>query len=235
MNRIPSLPDPATLCRSGSNWGGRRCIIFGDVHGCVAELDRLLKEVEVTGEDDLLSVGDLICKGPDSRSVLEWAMGTPNLRCVLGNHEARLLDRWQAGVAPERGSSDEAVVRQFGDRQEGMMQFLATWPLYLEAEDFFVIHAGIDPRIPHLADQSRRDLTTIRIPEGMDVPWYDAYEGGRLAVFGHWARREPVIRPNAIGLDTGCVYGGALSALILPERRLVSVPAAKVYERHHAL
>jgi hypothetical protein len=50
-------------------------------------------------------------------------------------------------------------------------------------------------------------------------------------VFGHWARPEPVVRPNAIGLDTGCVYGGELTAVILPERRLVSVPARRVYQK----
>ena len=61
-------------------------------------------------------------------------------------------------------------------------------------------------------------------------PWYEHYEGQGLAVFGHWPRREgPLLRSNAIGLDTGCVYGGALTALILPERCLVSVAARRIY------
>lgn len=59
--------------------------------------------------------------------------------------------------------------------------------------------------------------------------WFDAYRGRTLAVFGHWAQKAPLLRRNAIGLDTGCVYGQALTALILPERRLVSVPARRVY------
>jgi diadenosine tetraphosphatase ApaH/serine/threonine PP2A family protein phosphatase len=232
MNPVPSFTERIDAGFPERGVSGGRIIILGDVHGCAAELEHLLREVKVTDEDDLVSVGDLICKGPDSHAVLEWAMQASNLRCVLGNHEARLLDRWLAGKVPEQGSPDEAVVKQFGDRYEEMMRFLASWPLYLEAGDHFVVHAGIDPRVSALADQSRSNLTSVRIPEGMTVPWYDAYEGTKLAVFGHWARREPVIRPNAIGLDTGCVYGGSLSALILPEKRLVSVPAAKVYERH---
>ncbi len=211
-----------------------RTIIIGDVHGCSSELESLLKKLEVTKEDELIAVGDLVRKGPDSGSVISWAMETPNLRCVLGNHETRLLDRWVAGEAPDRGSPDEEILRQLGDRYDEAMAFIKSWPLYLERDGFFVVHAGIDPRVPTLEQQSRRDLTTIRVPDGMSIPWYEAYTEDRLAVFGHWARPEPIIRPNAIGLDTGCVYGGALTALVLPEKRLVSVPAAQEYQRHAA-
>ena len=168
--------------------GDRKTLIIGDVHGCATELERLLKVADVSDEDQIISVGDLICKGPDSGCVMEWAMSTPNLRCVLGNH----------------------------------------------GEGFFVVHAGVDPRVTVFDGQSRRDLTSIRIPEGMSIPWYDDYADDRLAVFGHWARPDPVVRSNAIGLDTGCVYGGSLTALILPERRLVSVPAAQEYQKHAA-
>ncbi len=211
-----------------------RTIIIGDIHGCASELELLLKKVEVSKGDELIAVGDLVRKGPDSGSVLSWAMETPNLSCVLGNHEARLLDRWVAGEIPSPSTPDEEILRQLGDRYDAAMAFIKSWPLYLERDGFFVVHAGIDPRIPTLAEQSRRDLTTIRVPEGMSIPWYEAYTDNRLAVFGHWAQPVPIIRPNAIGLDTGCVYGGALTALILPEKRLVSVPASQEYQKHAA-
>ena len=93
-----------------------------------------------------------------------------------------------------------------------------------------IVHAGLDPRVPMVRQQSPRDLLTIRVPEGMRVPWYEAYTGEKTVVFGHWARNEPLIHPKAIGLDTGCVYGGRLTALILPEQRLISVPAEKTYQ-----
>ena len=214
--------------------GDRKTLIIGDVHGCATELERLLKVADVSDEDQIISVGDLICKGPDSGSVMKWAMSTHNLRCVLGNHEARLLDRWLAGETPPPGSSDEETIRQLGDRYDESMAFIKNWPLYHEGEGFFVVHAGVDPRVTVFDGQSRRDLTSIRIPEGMSIPWYDDYADDRLAVFGHWARPDPVVRSNAIGLDTGCVYGGSLTALILPERRLVSVPAAQEYQKHAA-
>lgn len=207
-----------------------RTIIIGDVHGCIVELRKLLEIAGVGSTDRIISVGDLVRKGPDSAAVIRWAMEKPNLRCVLGNHEERLLTRWLAGETPGKGSPDWEMRRQLGDSYNDAMEFIRSWPLYLEGDGFLVVHAGLDPRVPSVNLQSPRDLMTIRIPEGMHLPWYEGYTRDPLVVFGHWARSEPLIRPHAIGLDTGCVYGGSLTALILPERRLISVPAEKVYQ-----
>jgi len=209
-----------------------RTIIIGDVHGCHSELMQLLQAAEVKESDRIVSVGDLISKGPDSLAVMKWAMNAPNLRCVLGNHEARLLDRWRSGVSPDPGTYDAEICRQLGDSYEESMQFINTWPLYHEDGGALIVHAGIDPRLSSIEQQSRRDLLNIRIPEGMDNPWYEIYEGSCPIVFGHWAKHDPVVRDNAIGLDTGCVYGGALTALVLPECRLLSIPASREYQKN---
>jgi predicted phosphodiesterase len=209
----------------------KRTVIIGDVHGCIVELRKLLELAEVGPSDEIICVGDLVRKGPDSAGVLKWAMETPNLRCVLGNHDARLLFRWFEGQKPDCGSADWELHRDLGDSYNDAMEFIRSWPLYIETGGFVVVHAGLDPRISSLRLQSPSDLMTIRVPEGMKIPWYEGYSRDQLVVFGHWARNEPVIRPNAIGLDTGCVYGGSLTALILPERRLISVPAEKAYQR----
>ena len=193
---------------------------------------QLLEVAEVKEADRIVSVGDLVCKGPDSLAVMQWAMKRPNLRCVLGNHEARLLDRWLSGNSSDPGTFDAEICRQLGDCYEEAMQFINTWPLYLEEAGVLIVHAGIDPRVPFIEQQSRRDLLNIRIPDGMDIPWYEDYGENRPIVFGHWAKRDPVVRDNAVGLDTGCVYGGALTAFVLPEGRLVSVPASREYQRN---
>lgn len=206
-----------------------RTIVIGDVHGCMDELMDLLVAVEASPADRLISVGDLLAKGPDSRAVLEWAMRTPNLECVLGNHELRLLRHWKAGTRSEEKAHDAETYRQLGDLYEDAMRHIARWPATLSGPGFTVVHAGFDPR-EELEWQSRLTLATIRTLED-GRPWYEAYADSRLVVFGHWARREPVVRGNAVGLDTGCVYGGALTALVLPERRLVSVPARRIYAR----
>jgi hypothetical protein len=204
-----------------------RTIVIGDVHGCWQELQDLLRAVKATPSDRLISVGDLISKGPDSRGVIEWAMRTPNLQCVLGNHELRLRRHWRAGTLSNEKSHDAETYRQLGGAYGPAMRFIDKWPLTLSGPGFMVVHAGFDPS-EGLEWQSSAQLTNMRrLPDGR--PWYEAYRDRTLAVFGHWAKRQPVVRANAVGLDTGCVYGGSLTALILPERILISVPARRAY------
>lgn len=204
-----------------------RTIVIGDVHGCFLELQDLLRAVKAQPDDRLISVGDLISKGPDSRAVIEWAMKTRNLECVLGNHELRLRRHWRAGTHSNEKAHDVDTYRQLGDLYEGAMLWIDKLPLTISGPGFLVVHAGFDPA-EGLEWQTSAQLTNLRhLPDGR--PWYEAYRERTLAVFGHWAKRRPVVRPNAVGLDTGCVYGGSLTALILPERILISVPARRVY------
>ena len=206
----------------------KRTIIIGDVHGCSRELKDLLRATGAGPDDRLISVGDLINKGPDSRGVMEWAMGARNLECVVGNHELRFVNSWRRGMVPAARPHDAETWRQLGDLREAAMRFCSSLPLTIDGGSFLVVHAGFDPR-KRLAQQTVAALTDIRRLRDTDEPWYEPYVGKQLVVYGHWAKPEPVVRPNSVGLDTGCVYGGALTALILPERRLVSVPARKVY------
>jgi Calcineurin-like phosphoesterase len=208
----------------------RRAIVIGDVHGCLDELGDLLRAAGARPDDRLISVGDLVCKGPDSLGVLDWAMRTPNLEVVLGNHERRLLKHWRRGTRSDEKSYDADVYAQLGARYDECLRFVARWPLTVSGPGFTVVHAGFDPD-ESLERQTGAQLTTLRRLPGTGRPWYERYADERLIVFGHWARRRPVVRRNAIGLDTGCVYGVALTAVILPERRLVSVPARRAYRR----
>ncbi|UPT72776.1 MAG: metallophosphoesterase [Elusimicrobiota bacterium] len=204
-----------------------RTIVIGDVHGCWAELQELLRATAAKPEDRLISVGDLVSKGPDSRSVIEWAMRTPNLECVLGNHERRLLRHWRAGTKSDEKAHDPETYRQLGDAYAPAMRYIEKMPLTVSGPGLLVVHAGFDPR-EGLEWQGAEALTeTRRLADGR--PWYEHYRDRTLVAFGHWAKRRPVVRPNAVGLDTGCVYGNALTALILPERVMVSIPARRAY------
>lgn len=205
----------------------RRTIVIGDIHGCLDEVQDLLRAVRASKEDRLISVGDLIGKGPDSGGVVDWAMSAPNLECVLGNHEMRYVEAAARGEKPSSKPYDAETLRQLGYRYGVFTHWLRRLPLTIDEGSWMVVHAGLDPRMP-LAAQTAESLTTLRRLEDL-TPWYESYLDPRLVVFGHWVRREPVVRPNAIGVDTGCVYGGKLSALLLPERRVVSVPARRTY------
>lgn len=209
-----------------------RTIIVGDVHGCSDELDALLDKVAYRSADRLIFVGDLICKGPDSLGVLRRAW-TLNAEMVLGNHEQSFLRACRRGVF---GRHTKAVRLQMGTDVSRWATWIESWPTYIDGGSFWVVHAGVVPG-RHPKDMPRRWLTRIRTWDGrgecLDAPdqpaWFEGYHDPRLVVFGHWAQRGLVVRPNAIGLDSGCVYGGELTALILPDRTLVQVPAKKAY------
>jgi serine/threonine protein phosphatase 1 len=73
---------------------GSRTIVVGDIHGCYDELVDLLEEVNFADNDRLISVGDLITKGPKNREVLDRFMSEPNFLTVIGNHDLALRRRW---------------------------------------------------------------------------------------------------------------------------------------------
>lgn len=234
-----------------------RTIVVGDVHGCSAELDALLEAVELGSHDRLVFVGDLVARGPDSRGVLAIVRRTGAI-ALRGNHEDKVLRWWTASAAHARGEGPPPkalgrvhaqVVRQLRPRDWAL---LASSPLSLELADHAlrVVHAGLLPGVPFEA-QDPRTLMTIRTVDrsgravelGPGTPWGALYEGPPHVVFGHDAQPGLQLHAWATGLDTGCVYGGRLTALVLDpgepvprelrarRARLVSVPARKAYFR----
>jgi hypothetical protein len=137
------------------------------------------------------------------------------------------------------------VIDELDERDWSLLEAL---PLYLDVSehDARVVHAGLVPGKP-IEDQDPWVLTNIRTvrdgepsSERDGVPWAELYRGGPHVVFGHDARGGLQLHRFATGLDTGCVYGGALTAMLLPERApvpgaddrrdaLVSVQARKAY------
>ena len=210
-----------------------RRVFIGDVHGCAAELSDLLDLVGPGSDDQVVFVGDLVARGPDSRGVLRLFRESRG-KGVLGNHEARLLDARRArlsGGPPVRlGASHEALLRELDDADWGL---LAGLPLYLDYgdPDVRVVHAGVVPGRP-LRDHDAWTLTNMRSVDaegrGTDRPgpesWAASYVGAPHVVFGHDARRGLQLHAWATGLDTGCVYGGSLTALVLPVGEAVPFP-----------
>ncbi len=211
---------------------GRRTIIFGDVHGCSRELRELLGLLGPTPEDQLFFVGDLIARGPDSRGVLAIVRDVGG-KTVLGNHEARLLDVRRARLRDENeplAARYEALFRELGDADWSMIDSM---PLFIDLpeHDARIVHAGVVPGKP-FREQDAWTLTNIRsiAPDGSASSepgaesWGATYRGKPHVVFGHDARRRLQIYPWATGIDTGCVYGGSLTALVLPKGETVPFP-----------
>lgn len=230
-----------------------RTIIVGDVHGCREELDALLERVAFATGDRLVFVGDLIARGPDSLGVLDIARKTGAI-VARGNHEQKILDwRGSRGAAvpgrPDKtplGKSHRDVVHALRPVDWTLLETTAH-SVALPEHEALVVHAGIDPS---LALDAQKPETLLRIrtvptkegPRGeRNVLWGMRYSGPPHVVFGHNAAPGLQIHPWATGLDTGCVYGGRLTALVLApgqkiptkeaERRalLVAEPARRIW------
>ncbi|MEZ6036759.1 MAG: metallophosphoesterase [Planctomycetota bacterium] len=200
-----------------------RRIFVGDIQGCREQLERLLDAVAfVPGRDRLHPVGDMVNKGPDSPRVVDLLMQL-DAEPVLGNHDLHWLQKGRADAQQAAWLENQPIVRVF--------------------DDLIAVHAGLHPawdlaKLAALDEHDRNYAVNVRYcdaagrrppsdwpPPGPPYrPWDDFYRGSRRVVFGHWARRGLVVRPQCIGLDTGCVYGGKLSAWIAEEDRFVQVP-----------
>lgn len=197
-----------------SKWD--RIYVVGDVHGCREELERLLSALDPTPEDLVVFVGDLVRKGPDSRGVVELVRSSPNMRSVRGNNEEKLLRGEKRLPGLERDDLD----------------WIAALPVAISWEGSMVVHAGVDPRKP-IAGHTVEDLQNVRslAPGGgyTGPYWFDEHEGPSRVFFGHTVLEEPIVRPNAVGLDTGCVYGGSLTAYEPRREETVRVDANRTY------
>lgn len=217
-----------------------RTIIVGDVHGCAFELEALLDRIQFSSGDRLVMVGDLIARGPDSLGVLDIARRTGAV-LVRGNHEQKLLD-WYThdGVVLGRIHAELARALRPVD-----WTLLATSPLFVDMPEhgLSVVHAGVAPGLvlerqhPH----TLLHIRTVKTAKKREVLWGQAYAGPPHVVFGHNALPGLQLHAWATGLDTGCVYGGRLTAMVLEagekvprsifrrQATLVSQPAARVY------
>ncbi len=218
----------------------QRTICIGDIHGCAAEFQDVLEACNFSPDRDaLVLVGDLIAKGPDPHQVIKRAREL-NASAVLGNHEQRLLD-WK--YAQEQQQSAPPLQRNHRHTLNQLEYedwlWLRTLPYFIELHAYNVVcvHAALIPNLP-LSHQPREVMLTIRsrLPDGtlsprsrQGEPWAATWPGPQHVVFGHDATRGLQQYPYATGIDTGCVYGGKLTALILPEHQLVQVDAHRAW------
>jgi protein phosphatase len=233
--------------------------VVGDVHGCLAELEALLRDLgyAIVHDDHgrpvgahhegrrMIFVGDLVDRGPDTPGVLRLVMGmvaAGDALCVSGNHEAKLVRALSGrqvkvshGLAETLAQLEaepeefRAAVHRFAD---GLISHYV-----LDGGRLVVAHAGLIERYHGRASGRVRSFclygdTTGETDEyGLPVrlPWAENYRGQAMVLYGHTPVPEAVWVNNTLCLDTGCVFGGRLTALRYPERELVSVPAAEVY------
>lgn len=217
MHTIPQFSDNVETRHERLDTGDYGDIyVVGDVHGSRSALEMLLARLDLADDDLVVFVGDLVRKGPDSPGVVDIVRGDPRLVTIRGNNEQKIV----------RGDKDPGWLRD-GDRE-----YFESLPIVVSFDDAIVVHGGIDPERP-LSDHSAEELLTMRAPHGSgyDGPfWYEDYDGPYRVFFGHTVHERPVERDHAIGLDTGCVYGGQLTAYDDRRGEFVTVDPATTHQ-----
>ncbi|WP_163542704.1 polynucleotide kinase-phosphatase [Occultella kanbiaonis] len=229
--------------------------IIGDIHGCASELRTLLTELgwKITYDADVavgashpqgrkaVFVGDLVDRGPDTPGVLRLVMGmaaSGAALCVSGNHEAKLVRALRgAKVAVSHGLAEsltqlEAAPDDFRDQALAFMDGLISHYL-LDDGKLVVAHAGLKEAYHGRSSGRVRSFALYGDTSGetdeyglpIRYPWAQEYRGQAVVAYGHTPVPKAEWINNTICLDTGVVFGGALTALRYPERELVSVPA----------
>lgn len=226
----PSLPE------------GLRIYAVGDIHGCFDLLEALYeqmrRDLERAPPRESLEIflGDYVDRGPRSRDVVEWMIATQpacdRRICLMGNHEDMLLNALADPAAMEHWLSNGGVETLLSYKPvprhmlagmtliQAHRDFSASVPephrrfmtgLLRSAEfgDYVFVHAGLRPGRT-LAQQDPEDLVWIREPF-LSSP----HAFGKLVVHGHTPADAPEIRPNRINIDTGAVFGGSLTCLVL--------------------
>ena len=232
--------------------------IIGDVHGCGEELNALLGQLGYQIEDcadgpiaipptgrKAIFVGDLVDRGPRIPQVLRLAMrmvADGHAFCVPGNHDMKLMRKLKGrDVQLTHGLSDsvEQLDKESAEFKQSVIKFLDDMVSHYVFDDgkLVVAHAGMKEEMRGRGSGKVRDFalygeTTGETDEyGLPVRynWAAEYRGKAMVVYGHTPVADPEWLNRTINIDTGCVFGGKLTALRYPERELVSVAALRTY------
>jgi serine/threonine protein phosphatase 1 len=185
---------------------------IGDIHGCLWSLEKLLNILPVNwGKDLVIFLGDYIDRGPNPKGVIEKVLELKELYGdkiipLKGNHEW-MFERFLKSYYKD----GELKI------PEEHLNFLKELKLYYETEDYIFVHAGLRPG-KKLEEQNEEDLLWIR-----ESFYFSEYKFPKTIVFGHTPFPVPLILNDRIGIDTGCVYGGKLTAIELPSKKIYQI------------
>lgn len=211
-----------------------RIIVYGDIHGCLDELKQLRKDIDPKKGDIEISVGDFLNKGPFSLKTLRY-LNKHHIRSVMGNNEAKIIKlyhRYQKKGKEYLSTLRNADRKTLLELEHDDILYLESLPYFLKIDTLTIVHGGIENGMKlseKMSDKDKKLLTQLRfynknhepIPyddfENRAMFWSEGYDGLEgFIVFGHHPFPKVKIEKNAIGIDTGCVYGGVLTAISFP-------------------
>lgn len=206
--------------------------MIGDIHGCYQSLVDMMKLIG-DSDDTIIFLGDYVDRGPESKRVVDLVVQLKKERsCViplLGNHESMFL-RYLNGLDRQlflrcggRSTLESYGIDPDAENQgqiyipDEHLVFFNSLLLNWEDEKYIYVHAGLQPGL-HLSMQT--DVWCLWAREEFISSVYDF---GKRVVFGHTVFAEPFLRPEKVGIDTGAVYGGNLTCLVLPDEEFITV------------
>lgn len=234
--------------------------IIGDIHGCFDELLELLDSLGYSLKSgipihpsgrQLAFVGDGMDRGPSSLKVMHLLFAIQDKGQLIyspGNHCNKLY-RYAKGNNVQETHGLEMTVAELNQLTkqersailERYIRFYEALPLFHKLDDgkLIVVHAGLPEKFID-APPSRTvrtfalygDITGETMPDGRPVrrDWAKTYLGNSWIVYGHTPIHEPRFVNHTVNIDTGCVFGGTLSALRWPEFEIVSVPSEQPFQ-----
>ncbi|MDR1204295.1 MAG: polynucleotide kinase-phosphatase [Peptococcaceae bacterium] len=230
--------------------------IIGDVHGCYDELCVLLQKLGYAVDKDRCAaappegrkavfLGDLCDRGPHNIETLRLVMGMVQsgaAYCVAGNHDVKLLKKLRGGQTQLTHGLDKTVEQMSAQSEVFVAEVIAFLDhlishYVLDGGRLVVAHAGLKEKYQGRGSGRVRDFclygdTTGETDEyGLPVrlPWANEYRGKATVVYGHTPTPEVEAVNNTFCIDTGCVFGGKLTAFRYPERETVQAEAAREY------
>ena len=194
-----------------------RVIAIGDIHGCAVALRALVEVIQPTADDTLITLGDCVDRGPESRQVIEQLLQLREqcrLIPLMGNHEEMMLnvldgkpqpDDWMqcggaATIESYRGA--DGKVRPIPDDQ---VAYIRTWGDYFETDSHFFVHGGYEPDRP-LTHQHWQTMRWQSLKFGIPEP----HVSGKTAVVGHSSQKSGKVLDlgHLVCIDTYCWGGG---------------------------
>ena len=209
-----------------------RTVVIGDIHGCYNELEQLLLDLESNqvynkNTDRLIFLGDYIDRGKDSKKVVRFIRSlqrdNENVIALKGNHEDMCVNYYKYGRLDWKINGANKTIKSYHGHKELRrdLNWMEHLPLYYEDEHFIYVHAGIDANKP-MSEQSNYHLLWVREP----FLWSTTKQDKRV-VFGHTPSQLAIesdkpyyTLADNIGIDTGCVFGGKLTALIIDDDKI---------------
>ena len=206
-------------------------LVIGDIHGCYDELQSLLDKAGLTDADAIISTGDCVDRGPETPKALSFFKEQPNAQLIMGNHERKHIRASRHEVKLSRSQQISKI--QFAAVYPDALAFISGLPIYLDLPQAILVHGYFEPGI---ACEEQKPSVVCGTMGGekylqthYDRPWYELYDGEKPIVVGHKNYTDTdqpfVYQDRVFGLDTSCVTGKALTGLLLPAFRFISVPS----------